>query len=58
MDLKEKEREVLNLYADNADLFVNCEHLVFENLWSTNFNKVKFIEKSSIKNNMLVENIN
>ena len=42
MDLKEKEREVLNLYADNADLFVNCEHLVFENLWSTNFNKVKF----------------
>jgi len=42
MDLKQKEREVLNLYADNADLFVNCEHLVFENLWSTNFNKVKF----------------
>ena len=42
MDLKEKEREVLNLYADNADLFVNCEHLVFENLWSTNFNKVKY----------------
>lgn len=42
MDLKEKEREVLNLYADNADLFVNCEHLVFESLWSTNFNKVKY----------------
>jgi replicative DNA helicase len=42
MDLKQKEREVLNLYADNADLFVNCEHLVFESLWSTNFNKVKF----------------
>lgn len=42
MDLKQKEREVLNLYADNADLFVNCEHLVFENLWSTNFNKVKY----------------
>lgn len=42
MDLKQKEREILNLYADNADLFVNCEHLVFESLWSTNFNKVKY----------------
>lgn len=42
MDLKQKEREILNLYADNADLFVNCEHLVFDNLWSTNFNKVKY----------------
>lgn len=42
MDLKQKEREVLNLFADNADLFVNCEHLVFDNLWSTNFNKVKY----------------
>tara|TARA_R110000822_G_scaffold309096_2_gene437996 strand:- start:6830 stop:8194 length:1365 start_codon:yes stop_codon:yes gene_type:complete len=42
MDLKEKEREVLNLFADNTDLFVNCEHLVFESLWSTNFNKVKY----------------
>lgn len=42
MDLKIKEREILNLYADNADLFVNCEHLVFENLWSTNFNKIKY----------------
>ncbi len=42
MDLKQKEKEILNLYADNADLFVNCEHLVFDNLWSTNFNKVKY----------------
>lgn len=42
MDLKQKEREILNLYADNADLFANCEHLVFDNLWSTNFNKVKY----------------
>jgi len=42
MELKEKEREVLNLYADNEDLFANCEHLVFEELWSTKFNQVKY----------------
>lgn len=42
MDLKTKEREILNLYADNADLFVGCEHLIFENLWSTRFNQVKW----------------
>ena len=42
MDLKEKEREILNLYADNVDLFVNCEHLVFDDLWSTKFNQVKY----------------
>lgn len=42
MDLKEKEREILNLYADNADLFVGCEHLIFESLWSTKFNQVKY----------------
>lgn len=42
MDLKQKEREILNLYADNADLFVGCEHLIFEGVWSTNFNKIKY----------------
>jgi replicative DNA helicase len=43
MDLKEKERSILNLYADNTDLFVGCEHLVFEDLWSSKFNQTKFI---------------
>jgi len=42
MDLKQKEREILNLYADNADLFVGCENLIFEGVWSTNFNKIKY----------------
>jgi replicative DNA helicase len=42
MTLKEKERAVLNLYADNENLFETCHHLIFEELWSTNFNKVKY----------------
>jgi len=42
MNLKEKERALLNLYADNSELFDECEHLVFDKVWSTNFNKVKY----------------
>lgn len=42
MELKEKERSILNLYADNADLFVGCEHLVFNELWHTDFNRKKY----------------
>jgi len=42
MTLKEKERAVLNLYADNENLFEGCQHLIFDELWSTNFNKVKY----------------
>lgn len=42
MDLKEKERSILNLYADNSELFVGCEHLIFNDLWSTDFNQKKY----------------
>ena len=42
MDLLEKERSVLNLYADNGGLFDNCEHLIFDDVWSTRFNKIKY----------------
>lgn len=42
MELKEKERSILNLYADNADLFIGCEHLVFNELWHTDFNRKKY----------------
>ena len=42
MNLKEKERAVLNLYADNESLFENCQHLVFESVWSTEFNQKKY----------------
>lgn len=42
MTLKEKERAILNLYADDENLFEECSHLVFEDLWSTKFNQVKY----------------
>jgi replicative DNA helicase len=42
MNLQEKERAVLNLYADNESLFENCQHLVFESVWSTDFNQKKY----------------
>lgn len=42
MTIKEKESSLLNLYADNSELFNTCEHLIFDNLWSTQLNKNKF----------------
>lgn len=42
MDLREKERAILNLYADNSELFDGIEHLIFNDLWSTDFNQKKY----------------
>jgi len=51
MTLKEKERAILNLYADNENLFEGCSHLVFDDLWSSNINIAKY---KIIKSNHLV----
>lgn len=43
MTVQEKERSLLNLYAENESLFETCQHLVFDDLWSTEFNRKKYI---------------
>lgn len=42
MNIQQKEKEVLNLYCDNSELFDKCSNLIFDEVWSTNFNRVKF----------------
>jgi replicative DNA helicase len=42
MTLKQKEDSVLNLFMDAPNLFDGIEHLVFEEVWSTQLNKHKF----------------
>jgi replicative DNA helicase len=42
MTTLEKENGILDLYADNSELFIKCENLVFDDLWSTNINKERY----------------
>lgn len=42
MKLEEKENGILNLYIENDNLFDKCTNLVFDDLWSTSLNQMKY----------------